>query len=169
MALFAIDYVRRWLGDNRRQRDAIVKDVLATVERASRSALQAPLSDLWNPSQVEYALLLARLLATLPKKDEAVGYWAARQVQLQRAARSQKEAAQIGFAIATEVVRWSRGERSREWFRQENERDPWVKGFKPSRQLRLRRQMSDWWAWIRFGAALGAACLAVRATVRATD
>ncbi|HEY9309249.1 MAG TPA: hypothetical protein VIP82_15710 [Microbacterium sp.] len=44
-ALFAIDYVRRWLGDNRRHRETIVKDVLATVERASRSALRAPLSE----------------------------------------------------------------------------------------------------------------------------
>ena len=31
VALFAIDYVRRWRGDNRRHREAIVKDVLATV------------------------------------------------------------------------------------------------------------------------------------------
>lgn len=169
VALFAIDYVRRWRGDSRRHREAIVKDVLATVERASRNALRAPLSDLWSPSQVEYALLLTRLLATVPKEDEAVGYWAARQVQLQRAAPNRKEATQIGFGIATEVVKWSRGERSRDWFIQENERDPWVKDFKPSRQIKLRRQLSDGWDWARFGAVFTAVALAVRAAVRAVD
>ena len=169
VALFAIDYVRRWRGDSRRHREAIVKDVLATVERASRNALRAPLSDLWSPSQVEYALLLTRLLATLPKEDEAVGYWAARQVQLQRAAPNRKEATQIGFGIATEVVKWSRGERSRDWFIQENKRDPWVKDFKPSRQIKLRRQLSDGWDWARFGAVFAAVALAVRAAVRAVD
>ncbi|MEI3848625.1 MULTISPECIES: hypothetical protein [unclassified Microbacterium] len=56
VALFAIDYVRCWVGDNRRHREAIVGGVLATVERASRSAVRAPLSDLSNPSHVEYAL-----------------------------------------------------------------------------------------------------------------
>lgn len=169
VALFAIDYVRRWRGDNRMHREAIVNDVLSTVDRASRSALRAPLSDLWSPSQVEYALLLIRLLATLPKEDEAVGYWAARQVQLQRAARTRKEATQIGLGIATEVVKWSRGERSRHWFIRENERDPWVKDFKPSRQVKLRRQLSDGWDWARLAAVFTSVALATRAAVRAVD
>lgn len=97
VSLFAIDYVRRWVDDARRHRESIVDDVLETVERASRSAVRAPLSDLWNPSQVEYALLLTRLLAVLPKKDEAIGYWTARQVQLQRAAPNRKLASRSGW------------------------------------------------------------------------
>ncbi len=55
---------------------------------------------------VEYALL-ARLLATLPKEDGAVGHWAVRQAQLQRAACSQKEATQIRFGNTT---KWSSGQ-----------------------------------------------------------
>ncbi|GAA5036189.1 hypothetical protein ACFQRL_09090 [Microbacterium fluvii] len=168
VALFAVDYIRRWAADARKQREQIVRSVLDTVDRATRSAARAPLSDLWAPSGLEYALLIPRLYAQLPAKDHAIATWVARQVQIQQLNADRKAVTRHGLLIATELVKWSHRERKREWFAEENRRDPWVTE-PPSLQASARRYARSAWDWARLGVLVTALGIVAKRALSALD
>lgn len=62
------------------RREQIVGRVLDTLERATRAASRAPIAGWWAPNELEYALLLPRLLAELPEQGNAVAIWVARRI-----------------------------------------------------------------------------------------
>ena len=134
----------------RRRRDAaevrrtqIVGRVLDTLERGTRAAARAPIAGWWSPNELEYALLLPRLLAELPPGDESVATWVARRVQHLQAATSRKSQIQIGADVATRILEWGRREIDVAWFTEQLKVDPWVRGVRPPRRARWARALKD--------------------------
>ncbi|GAB2850392.1 hypothetical protein GCM10027024_27780 [Microbacterium insulae] len=125
------------------RRAQIVSRVLDTLERGTRAASRAPVASWWSPNELEYALLLPRLLAELPQEDSVVATWVARRLQHLRNALSRRAQVVIGADIASHVVQWGRRELDNEWFAGQLQADPWIPGLKPSRRSRWVRHFRD--------------------------
>jgi hypothetical protein len=125
------------------RRGQIVGRVLDTLERATRAAAKAPIAGWWAPNELEYALLLPRLLAELPDEDNAVATWVARRIQHLQSATSRRRQVEIGADVAAKIVEWGRHEINAAWFTEQLQVDPWLRGTRPPRAARWMRSLRD--------------------------
>jgi len=143
IVLALIEYRRRRREAEELHRAQIVGRVLDTLERGTRAASRAPVVAWWSPNELEYALLLPRLLAELPREDAVVATWVARRLQVLQGALSRPAQIGIGADIASRVVQWGRNELKNDWFAEQLRLDPWIRGLRPSRRARWTRHFLD--------------------------
>lgn len=146
------------------RREQIVGRVLDTLESATRAASRAPIVGLWTPNELEYALLLPRLLAELPAQDNAVATWVARRIQHLQAATSRREQIEIGADVAAKVVQWGRCDIDTVWFSEQLQVDPWVRGERPPLAARWLRSLRDGLQLVPAALLLALGAVALQAT-----
>lgn len=143
VVLALLEFRRRRREAVQSRREQIVGRVLDTLERATRAASRAPIVGWWAPNELEYALLLPRLLAELPEQDNAVATWVARRIQHLQAATSRRKQVEIGADVAAKVVQWGRYDIDTAWFAEQLRGDPWVRGQRPPLAARWLRSLRD--------------------------
>ncbi len=63
---------------------------------------------LWHKPELDYALLVPRLLVGLPKRDRAIATWLATQVNLMNAASTQNQVFKVGLEASSRIANWRR-------------------------------------------------------------
>lgn len=140
LILFTIESRRRAAADRARVKKDATSRLLKTMEGSIRRN-QGVLSSLrfWAHPDLEYTLAVPRLLHNLGPGDLHISSWSLQQVQAMLAARSERQAQQIGLLMAMKVVEWEQGRVPDDWFRQELTRVPIAKNFKVPLGARVLR------------------------------
>lgn len=163
VGLALVEFRRRRREAAEVRRAQIVGRVLDTLERATRAASRAPIAGWWAPNELEYALLLPRVLAELPEEDNAVATWVARRIQHLQSAKSRRRQVEIGADVAAKVVQWGRRDVDAAWFTEQLQADPWVRGLRPPRAARWMRSLRDGVQLIPVALVLGLGAAALQA------
>jgi hypothetical protein len=100
-------------------RAAMINDVFTALEHAARVQARPVVVRLWSRPELEYALLVPRLLVGLPRKERIVAVWAQTQVNTMLAAKTQGEVITIAADLSGKIAEWHLGQRHRAWFAQE--------------------------------------------------
>jgi hypothetical protein len=144
------------------ERRRLVGDIIDRVVAANRTYARWPLGNVFVPPEFELSLSLPSLLVALPRGEEAVAYWIARQIQLVQLESNPRTALQKTNAISFRLASWYRGDVPSQWFQGEVANDQWDPKYKVPRLTHLRKQL--WLSW-RIG-KLTAAGAAVVFTAR---
>jgi hypothetical protein len=145
-------------------RRRLVGDIIDRVVAANRTYARWPLGNVFIPPEFELSLSLPSLLVALPRGEEAVAYWIARQIQLVQLESNPRKALRETNAIIFRLASWYRGDIGLQWFQAEMAKDPWDPKYKVPRSTNLRKQL--WVSW-RIG-KLTAAAAAIVFTARST-
>jgi len=93
VVLFGLDRAFRVRAEKREVRRQLMVRVLDTLELATRSLVRPAFVQAWTNSDVEYAMLLPRLLLLdLGKRDRSIASWVHRRVQMMQLQPSPKAA-----------------------------------------------------------------------------
>lgn len=133
VALFAMTQLLLMRSARQDARASAVDAALTALERVARTHSRPVVVRLWTKPELEYALLVPRLLVGLRPKERIVAVWARTRVQAMAAAKTQGEVVLIASDLSAMVSEWYLGQRDAAWFRQE------VKDHQPSRSRATRR------------------------------
>ena len=153
---------RRAASDKDRRR--LVSAIIDRVVAANRTHARWPLGNAFVPPEFELSLSLPSLLVALPRGEEAVAYWIARQIQIVQLESNARKALQQTNAISFRLASWYRGDVLLQWFQDEAAHDRWDPTYKVPRLTHLRKQL--WVSW-RIG-KLTVAAAAIVLTSRST-
>ena len=121
------------------------------------------------PPEFELSLSLPSLLVALPRGEEAVAYWIARQIQLVQLESNPRKALKKTNAISFRLASWYRGDVPLQWFQDDVRKDQWDPEYKVPRLARVRKQLWVSWRVGKLTAAVFAIVLAARSTwIKAT-
>ncbi len=165
--LFAVDRILSRRDQRQEVRRQLMTRVLDTFELSTRSLVRPALVQLWTNSDLEYALLLPRLLLDLGDKDRVIAAWVQRQVQVMQLEPSKRKALAIRTSVGEKLLRWHHGELPRTWFEAEVQRDPARQGFTVPKTIKIRRVFYDSWEWVQLLGTSIAVGLAFRKIFRA--
>ena len=147
VVLFTLDRVLKIRADRREVRRQLMVRVLDTLELATRSLVRPAFFQAWINSDVEYAMLLPRLLLDLGKRDRAIAAWVHRRVQVMQLQPSPKAALVIRADVAGRLLQWQQGELRLAWFERQLKTDRPLTPFEVPRKIKLARLGHDGWAW----------------------
>lgn len=117
-------------------RTSMIDTVLTALERVARTHSRPVVVRLWTRPEVEYALLVPRLLVGLRRRERVIAVWAQTRVNAMLAAETQGEVVVIASDLSGKLSEWYLGQRSRGWFDQE------VKGHQPRKNRTARREFN---------------------------
>ncbi len=141
LILFMLQSHRRTIDARRQARHDAISRVLSAMETTVKRQ-SVPLLSWMGSSEIDYALVLPRLLHELEAKDEPVAQWVLKQTQAMRSAPTDKAAHSIGVAMSLKLVEWDPGNVTMAWF-VEQVGDPSDLGkFKLTMAQRVRRWSS---------------------------
>jgi hypothetical protein len=150
-------------------RRRLVGDIIDRVVAANRTYARWPLGNVFIPPEFELSLSLPSLLVALPRGEEAVAYWIARQIQLVQLESNPRKALQKTNAISFRLASWYRGDVPLQWFQDDVRKDQWDPEYKVPRLTRVRKQLWVSWRVGKLTAAVSAIFLAARSTwIKAT-
>ena len=115
LILFMLQSHRRTMDARRQARHDAISRVLSAME-ATVKRQRIPLLSWMGSSEIDYALVVPRLLHELDPKDEAVGQWVLQQTQSMMSAPTDRAAQSIGVAMSLKLVEWDRGSVDTAWF-----------------------------------------------------
>jgi hypothetical protein len=154
--LFGLDrYLRRRASQQEVRRQLMMR-VLDTFELATRSLVRPAFVQAWTNVDVEYAMLLPRLLLDLGKRDRVIAVWLQKQVQLMQLEPSHRRALAIRGDVAVKLLQWQQLDLERSWFENEVRASPPTQPFIVPRKVKLTRLAHDGWAWAQLLAVLAA-------------
>lgn len=133
VVLFSVTQLLLLRSARQAARASAVDAVLSALERVARTHSRPVVVRLWTKPELEYALLIPRLLVGLRPKERIVAVWAQARVQAMAAASTQGEVLLIASDLSGKVAEWYLGQRDAAWFRQE------VKDHQPMRSRITRR------------------------------
>jgi len=119
LGLFAYAQVATLRSSRKRARDAAISEVLAALERLTRRRTWPSVARIWHKPEIDYALLVPRLLVGLHPRDRIVATWLTTQVNLMNAATSQGAVFQLALNASTTIANWHIGTVHRSWFETE--------------------------------------------------
>ena len=124
------------------RRDAIsrVLDSMETSIRRNRGILSA--LRFWAHPDLEYALVIPRLVHNLGPRDSLIVMWAIGQNQAMLAATSDKLAAKIGREMCLKIVEWGQGRVSDDWLKLSLAKHPVEENFRVPRPAQAVRMIS---------------------------
>lgn len=125
LVLFIVESSRRAVEDREKVRREAISGVLRAMETSIRRN-QGILSSLrfWAHPDLEYALVIPRLVHDLGPKDSLIVMWAIGQTQAMLSATSDKSAAKIGREMCLKIVEWGQGRLTDDWLKSELVDDP---------------------------------------------
>lgn len=100
-------------------RAAMVNDVLSALEHVARTHSRPVVVRMWTKPELEYALLVPRLLVGLRRKDRIIAVWAQTRVNAMLAAKTQSDVVVIASDLSGKISEWHLQQRRRAWFAQE--------------------------------------------------
>jgi hypothetical protein len=137
--LFTAEWIRRRVVAYRENRRQIITRTLDTMDRAIRGFIRTSLFPVGSRVELEYMVLVPRLLVDLPKKERFVAAWVAREVQSMLAQSSDDKAFKISVDISAKLVEWYHHDRKRDWFKADLSKRPYDPMFvQPPRVKRIR-------------------------------
>jgi len=136
VGLFVITQVMLVRSAHRAARASMVENVLTALERVARMHSRPVFVRFWTKPEIEYALLIPRLLVGLRRRDRMIAVWAQTRVNAMLAAKTQGEVVVIASDLSGKISEWYLGQRSRGWFEQE------VKDHQPKKNRTARRQFN---------------------------
>ncbi|MGJ8721080.1 MAG: hypothetical protein ACSHW9_04475 [Salinibacterium amurskyense] len=160
--LFSADLVYRVYVRRREASREMVARVLDTLDEAARLLIRPPVARLWSNSEVEYALLLPRLLLDLGPKNQVIAVWVHRQIQLMMLEPSGKKALRVKARVAEKLIQWQQRTLKREWFEHEVGEDAPATEFVVPFRIKLSRAARDSWAWFQFFAVFSSVAVLLR-------
>lgn len=164
--LFTLDRYFRARAERRELRRKLMVRVLDTLELATRSLVRPAFVQAWTNSDVEYAMLLPRLLLDLGKRDRVIAVWVLRQVQLMQLEPAHKKALAIRAEVTSKLLLWHLGELKTSWFDREVARDRPARQFAVPRSTKFKRLAHDGWAWAQLFAVVAAISALVRRAIK---
>jgi hypothetical protein len=164
--LFAIDRVSLRRREVREARRQLVARVLDALDLSARALARPAFTHMWTNPDVEYALVIPRLLLELDRKDRVVASWLQRQTQLMLREPSKRKALAIRAEAAGRFVEWHQGERRLSWFREELKRDPVELQFKVGAAVRAKRLLLDSWSLTQWLGVLAGLLKVLQSAVR---
>jgi hypothetical protein len=166
VVLFTVDRSLKIRADRREVRRQLMVRVLDTLELATRSLVRPAFVQAWTNSDVEYAMLLPRLLLDLGKRDRAIAAWVHRRVQLMQLEPSRKAALVIRADVAVKLLQWQQGELKLAWFQSQLNLDRPADPFKVPQKIKLTRLAYDGWAWAQLFLFLAGTSAMIRQAVK---
>lgn len=133
VTLFCASQVLLLRTARRSARTALVSDVLTALEQVARTHARPVFVRIWTKPELEYALLVPRLLVGLRQKDRIIAVWARTRVDAMLAAKTQADVVVIASDLSGKISEWHLGQRQRAWFAQE------VDDYRPLRNRTTRR------------------------------
>jgi len=166
VVLFGVERIASMLSARNQARRDLVARVINVFETAARTSIRPALARAWTNPEVEYALLLPRLLLELRKRDRVIALWVQRQVQLMQLEPRKRERIKIQAKVAEKLVLWHHGEASTSWFALEIRKDPPVPGFSVPLRVRTLQLAGMSWSWAQLFFAIGGLAAMIRQAVR---
>jgi len=136
VVLFAITQVMLVRSARQAARASMVDNVLTALERVARTHSRPVVVRLWIKPEIEYALLVPRLLVGLRRRERVIAVWAQTRVNAMLAAKTQGEVVVIASDLSGKISEWYLGQRSRGWFEHE------VKDHRPKKNRTARREFN---------------------------
>ncbi|MCU1584533.1 MAG: hypothetical protein JWM49_1089 [Microbacteriaceae bacterium] len=136
--------------------------VLDTLDALIRFMIRPAFVSVWTNPQIEYTLLMPRLLLDLGREDRMLAAWVQRQIQLMQLATSKKEAVRIRASVAEKLLGWHLGEINTAWFADQVRNDPAAVKLEIPLRAKAKQLSNDAWAWAQLFAALAAVGLMFR-------
>lgn len=121
VVLFFLESRRRAKEARQASRREAIRLALDAMDGVARRAQRLVILGLWTQPELEFALVVPRLLHSLERNEIAVAKWALGQVSLMGAARSDQEVVRIGVAMILTLTEWENGLKSTAWFVREVE------------------------------------------------
>ena len=165
LILFMLKSRRRTLDARRQARHDAISRVLSAME-ATVKRQRIPVLSWLGSAELDYALVLPRLLHELDPKDEAVGQWVLQQTQSMMSAPSDRASQKIGIATSLKLVEWDRGTVDTAWFVTQVGEPSGLGTFTATRKQRARRWSSQAGTAFVGWAALFALYETIRRTLR---
>jgi hypothetical protein len=116
VGLFTYTQVTTMRAGRSQAREAAVLEVLDALDRITRRRTWPTVARLWHKPELDYALLVPRLLVGLPKRDRAIATWLATQVNLMNAASTQNQVFKVALEASSRIANWHIGEVPTSWF-----------------------------------------------------
>lgn len=141
LIIFMLQSRRRTVEARRQARHDAISRVLSAME-ATVKRQRVPLLLWMGSSEIDYALVVPRLLHELDQKDEAVGQWVLKQTQSMMSAPTDRASQVIGIATSLKLVEWDRGRVKTAWFVTQVGNPSGLATFKLTTKQRTRRGTS---------------------------
>lgn len=119
VVLFAVTQILTIRQHKKEARSASVTRVLDALDRVARRHAWPVVAKKWLKPELDYALLVPRLLVGLPKRDRVVGVWLATQVNLMTAAPTQTAVFKLAADASSQIANWQIRQVPRKWFQDE--------------------------------------------------
>ena len=165
VALFAWDRLSSRARAKRELKRQLVARVLDAFEASTRSLIRPAFVQAWTNAELEYTLLLPRLLLDLNGRDRFIALWMHRQIQLMRLAVTKRERVAARALVAERLIDWNAGTRKSAWFAQQVREDPPSPKFSVPTPIRIRQFSRDSWAWAQLFAAMAAVGVLIKQVV----
>lgn len=108
--LFAVDRALIRRAERAERRRQLVERVLDTFDGSTRAVTRPAFGKAWTNPEIEYALLMPRLLLDLGPKDRVLAPWMQPQVQLMHLVVSRKEKTLLRAKVVDALLQWHLGE-----------------------------------------------------------
>ncbi|WBU36705.1 hypothetical protein [Homoserinibacter sp. YIM 151385] len=165
VGLFAWDRAASRASAKRELKRQLVARVLDAFESSTRSLIRPAFVQAWTNAELEYTLLLPRLLLDLNGRDRFIALWMHRQIQLMRLAVTKRERVAARAVVAERLIEWNAGTRKSAWFAQQVREDPPSSRFAVPTPTRIRQFSRDSWAWAQLLAAMAAVGVLIKSVV----
>lgn len=165
VVLFAWDRLSTRARAKRELKRQLVARVIDTFDASTRSLIRPAFMQAWTNAELEYTLLLPRLLLDLNGRDRFVALWMHRQIQLMRLAVTKSERVTARASVVERLLEWNEGTRKSGWFAQQVRDDPPRAEFSVPARTRLRQFSRDSWAWAQLFAAVAALGYLIKSVV----
>lgn len=120
-------------------------EVLDALDRTTRRRTWPTVARLRHKPELDYALLVTRLLVGLPKRDRLLATWLSTQANLMNAASTQGQVLKIALEASSRIANWLIGEIPTSWVEQA------VQAHSPRKPRGSRRilvpALPQKWAW----------------------
>lgn len=166
VSLFTAEWIRRRVAPHRENRRTIIMRTLDTLDRAVRIRIRSSILPIGPGVELEYTILLPRLLADLPRKDRQIAGWVASEIQRMQRQPSDKQAFEIAVGVSAKLVDWYRGRVDRAWFQQALVAQPYDPHFVQPGRVKLARQWNAGVQWFKLTTLSAIGIAAITFTVR---
>jgi hypothetical protein len=162
VVLFSVDRVtQRKIMAAASRRDVVAR-VLDAFDSSARAMARPVFVKAWVNPELEFTLLVPRLLVDLPKGDRVISAWLLRQVQLMRLAATNSDRVKIGANVGDRLLQWQHHEIKVKWFIDQLANDPVSPEFKVPLRVKVTQTVRDSWAYVQLLVVLAGVVLIAR-------